>query len=150
MAPFGHIGEFAEGHEEWPHYVERMEHFLFANGIDSNERKRAVFLSVIGLRIYKLLCSLVALAKPGEKTFAELVAALTQHFAPKPSEIVQRYKFHTHFRRQGESVAVFMAELRALAQTCNFGDTLEVMLRDGLVCGWTKISFSDGYSQSQI
>jgi len=28
-----------------------------------------------------------------------------------------------------------MAELRALAQTCNFGDTLEVMLRDRLVCG---------------
>ena len=135
MALFGHIGEFAEGHEEWPHYVERMEHFLSANGIDSNERKRAVFLSVIGPRIYKLLCSLVAPAKPGEKTFAELVAALTQHLAPKPSEIVQRYKFHTRFRRQGESVAVFVAELRALAQTCNFGDTLEVMLRDRLVCG---------------
>ena len=112
-----------------------MEHFLSANGIDSNERKRAVFLSVIGPRIYKLLCSLVAPAKPGEKTFAELVAALTQHLAPKPSEIVQRYKFHTRFRRQGESVAVFVAELRALAQTCNFGDTLEVMLRDRLVCG---------------
>ena len=46
--------------------------------------------SVIGPRIYKLLCSLVAPAKPGEKAFAELVAALTQHFAPKPSEIVQR------------------------------------------------------------
>jgi len=44
MALFGHIGEFAEGHE-WPHYVERMEHFLSANGIDSNELKRAVFLS---------------------------------------------------------------------------------------------------------
>ena len=32
-------------------------------------------------------------------------------------------------------MAVFVAELRALAQTCNFGDTLEVMLRDRLVCG---------------
>ena len=63
------------------------------------------------------------------------MAALTQHFAPKPSEIVQRYKFHTRFRRQGESVAVFVAELRALAQTCNFGDTLEVTLRDRVVCG---------------
>ena len=99
---------------------------------------------------------LVAPAKPGEKDFAELVAALTQRFAPRPSEIVQRYKFHTRFRRQGESVAseivqrykfhtcfrrqgesvaVFVAELRALAQTCNFGDTLKVMLRDRLVCG---------------
>ena len=106
MVLFGHIGEFAEGHKEWPQYMERMEHFLSANGIDSNEPKRAVFLSVIGRGIYKLLCSLVAPEKLGEKTFAELVAALTQHFAPKQSKIVQRYKYHTHFRRQGESVAV--------------------------------------------
>ena len=130
-----------------------MEHFLSANGIDSNERKRAVFLSIIGPRIYKLLCSLVAPAKPGEKDFAELVAALTQRFAPKPSEIVQRYKFHTRFRRQGESVAseivqrykfhtcfrrqgesvaVFVAELRALAQTCNFGDTFHAQRSSGV------------------
>lgn len=28
-----------------------------------------------------------------------------------------------------------MTDLRRLAQFCNFGDTLEVMLRDRLVCG---------------
>ena len=29
----------------------------------------------------------------------------------------------------------FIAELRSLAEFCNFGDTLEPMLRDRIVCG---------------
>ena len=35
----------------------------------------------------------------------------------------------------GESVTTFISELRSLAEFCNFGDTLEVMLRDRRVCG---------------
>ena len=60
---------------------------------------------------------------------------MKQHHSPIPSEIVQRYKFHTRSRKTGESVATFVAELRALAEFCNFGTTLEDMLRDRLVCG---------------
>ena len=33
------------------------------------------------------------------------------------------------------SVAVYVSELRALAQYCSFGETLEVMLQDIIVCG---------------
>ena len=38
-------------------------------------------------------------------------------------------------RRAGESVSTFVAELKKLAEHCNFRDTLEPMLRDRLVCG---------------
>ena len=34
-----------------------------------------------------------------------------------------------------ESIANYVAELRALGQTCGFGDSLDDMLRDRLVCG---------------
>ena len=57
------------------------------------------------------------------------------HFNPKPSEIVQRWKFNSKNRKPEESVVEYVAELRKLAQDCNFGDTLTVMLRDRLVCG---------------
>ena len=42
-ALFGHIGEFVEGREQWPQYVERLKHFLAANGITDAERKRDIF-----------------------------------------------------------------------------------------------------------
>ena len=109
--------------------------FFDANGIDGAEKKRAVFLSVIGAATYKTLRNLLSPIKPGEKSYLELVDVMTKHFKPTPSEIVERFKFHSRTRRPGESVGVFVAELRSLAEFCNFRDTLEVMLRDRIVCG---------------
>ena len=112
-----------------------MEHFFVANAIVEPERKRAVFLSVIGASTYKVLRSLLSPNKPGDKEYTELVQKLSQHFSPPPSEIVEQTKFHSRFRKPGESVASFVAQLRSLSEHCNFGDTLEVMIRDRLVCG---------------
>ena len=88
---------------------------------------------MIGPKSYKLLSSLVAPSKPGEKTYGELVKKVEKHHCPPPSEIV--FKFHTGERRAKESIATFVVELRALGQTCGFGDSLEDMIRDRLVCG---------------
>ena len=48
---------------------------------------------------------------------------------------MERFKFHTRFRKSGESVTAFIAELHSLAKSCNFRDTLETMLQDLIVCG---------------
>ena len=39
-ALFGHIGEFIQGREQWPQYVECLKHFLAANRITNAKRKR--------------------------------------------------------------------------------------------------------------
>ena len=45
----GQIEEFNGSKDcDWQQYVERLEHFFAANGIDDAAKKRAVFLSVIG------------------------------------------------------------------------------------------------------
>lgn len=59
---------------------------------------------------------------------------LKGHYAPRPSVITQRYKFNTRIRQQGESVSTYVAELKAIAEFCDFSN-LEQMLRDQLVCG---------------
>ncbi len=74
-------------------------------------------------------------AKPGDKTFEELVALLNEHCNPTPSETVQRAKFHSRVRKPGETIADFVAKLRSLAEFCNFGASLNEMLRDRIVCG---------------
>ena len=135
MATFGQVGAFIEGQEEWKQYVERLEQYLIANGVEDAGKKRAVFLSTIGPQAYKLLSGLVAPAAPSEKPYQDLVKAMTDHHSSHPSEIVQRYRFHTRFRQQGETVATYVSELRAIAQWCNFGESLENMLRDRLVVG---------------
>ena len=113
-ALLGQVGEYAEGQEEWSQYAERVDHFLVANSVTDAGKKRAVFLSLIGPRCYKLLASLVAPEKPGDKTHAQLVETLSKHYDPQPSEILQRFRFHTRFRKGDESVATYVSILREL------------------------------------
>ena len=51
-AAFGRIGEFEPEKEDWTSYVERLGHFFHANGIDDDDKKRSVFLSVRVMKIY--------------------------------------------------------------------------------------------------
>lgn len=131
----GRIDEYDGTKEEWPQYVERVDHFFAANGITDADKKKSAFLAVIGPATYTLVRNLVSPAKPGEKSYDELVKALKDHFHPTPSETVQRSRFHSRIRKPGETVATFVSELRSLAEFCNFGTSLEDMIRDRLVCG---------------
>ena len=90
--PFGHIREFDSSKEEWLQYEERLGHFFVANGTTNADKKRAVFLSIIGASTYKLLHNLISPSKPGDKSYAELTAALRKHFHPTPSVIVERFR----------------------------------------------------------
>ena len=46
-----------------------------------------------------------------------------------------RFKFNCRFRKQGETVQQYVAELRSLSVHCDFHDQLEEMMRDRFVCG---------------
>ena len=135
MATLGIIGEFQPSVEDWMQYAERLEFFFAANGITTAEKKRATFLAVVGHTTFKLLRNMLAPNKLGEVTFNEMVKVLSDHYSPKPSEIVSRFKFYNRSKKPGESVSMFISEVRDLARFCNFGDSLDAMIRDHLVCG---------------
>ena len=59
-----------------------MGHYFVANRIKYAERKRAVLLRVVDAATYKLLRSLVAPVKPGEKSYNELISVLSTDFNP--------------------------------------------------------------------
>ena len=48
--------------------------------------------------------------------------------------MVQRLRFNSRVRHTDESVAEFVSTLRALSEFCEYGETLNEMLRDRLVC----------------
>ncbi|XP_061156017.1 uncharacterized protein K02A2.6-like [Syngnathus typhle] len=135
MATIGTLAAFDAKNQSWEEYCEIMDQFFEANEIDDGDKQRAILLSVVGASTYSLMRNLLSPTKPKEKTYGELVALLKNHFDPKPSEIVQRYKFDSCSRKPNESVMEYVAELRRLAQDCNYGNTLEQKLRDRIVCG---------------
>ena len=59
---------------------------------------------MIGPCTFKLLRNLLTPEKPGEKLHADLVNVLTDHFSPKPLEIVQRSKFYENQTSQYQNL----------------------------------------------
>ena len=135
MATHGTIGEFNIAQEDWLTYVERLQQYFTANDVNNAEKQRAILLSCVGASTYQLIRNLLAPAKPTDHTFKDIVEAVQAHHQPRPSVIVQRYNFHSRSRRSDESISGFIAELRKLSEHCEFGDTLNDMLRYRLVCG---------------
>ena len=132
-ATHGTISSFDNSVEDWRSYTERFGHYCEANSITMDAQKRAVLISACGPKTYQLIRNLVSPAKPGEKGFIDIVELVTRHYSPKPSSIIQRFKFNTRVRTKDESIATYVASLRQLYfVSC---DTLEAMLRDCLVCG---------------
>ena len=84
---------------------------------------------------YKLIRSLIDPTKLNSTSYKDLVAKVKEHYDPKPSSIVQRHKFNKRTREPGESIAEYVAALRQLAEHCDYGESLNDMLRDKLVCG---------------
>ena len=135
MAKHGSIGEFRQEVEEWSAYAERLEYYFAANDVAAGDKKRAILLSVCGPSTYVLIRSLVAPQKPTEFSFEDLVEKVNKYHNPRPSAVVQRFKFNSRTRQSGEMVAAYVAELKKLSEFCEFGGALDEMLRDRLVWG---------------
>ena len=133
--PLGNLTEYDPGREDWTAYTERLQQFFIAYDIENENKQRAVLLSVCGSSTYQLIKNLISPEKPTDKTYAEIVQIMKDHVEPKPSIIVQRYTFHTRYRKEHESIATYVAELKKLSGHCGFGDTLNDMMRDRVVCG---------------
>ena len=128
-------GAVQTGTDDWEQYTERLEQYFKANSIEADDKKLATFLTVMGPTAYALLSNLLAPEKPATKMYAELVTVMRDHLKPKPLVIAERFRFHQRNQADSESVADYMAELRKLADKCEFGEHLTEALRDRLVCG---------------
>ena len=130
------IGEFNPDHEDWVSYTERLTQYFIANGIEAEgDKRRAILLSSCGAPTYQLIRNLVAPGNPTDKTFSQIVTLVPDHHQSRPSTIVQRFNFHTRIQKSGESISEYVAQLRKLSEYCEFGDTLEDMLLNDVVCG---------------
>ena len=108
-----------------------MKYYFDANGITEANKQKSIFFCRI--------CSLLTPAQLEGITYDDLVREVTSFYDPKPSLkpslIMQRYLFNSRVRASGESIASYVAALRKLTEHCSYGDAMEEMIRDRLVCG---------------
>ena len=134
MASISTIGPFTTVEEDFETYCSRVELFFLANSIE-DAKKVPAFLTLIGPKVFALSKSLLSPKEPAACKYGEIVEALKKHYKPKVIQIYERFKFYSRNKKSGESIADFVAGIKALAHTCNFGDQLTDMLRDRFVMG---------------
>ncbi|KAG0441699.1 hypothetical protein HPB47_015882 [Ixodes persulcatus] len=131
MATIGTATAYDMEVELWGNYAERLEQFFVGNRIVAEKQKAGIFLACVRQETYEIFQSLLIPVKLSTKTFEELLGTLNECFSPSPSEIMEWYEFKSSSQKDVQHTN---ASLRNLTDFCNFGDMLDIMIRNRLVC----------------
>ena len=136
MAGIGRIPEFDPSEDNFGTYSRRVEQYFIANGVKEEDdvRRRAIFLSVVGGKVFSLLEDLIAPAKVDSISYKDIIKILLDHFEPAPSAIAARYHFNRATRQVGESHIGLCGQAAALGKAlrlpeCDFGRDAERSVR---------------------
>ena len=110
MALHGTLSSYDSTKESLSIYIKRFNQYFIVNDVVDTNKKCAILLSECGPKIYKLVCSL-ADERPDLKLYDNLEALLKDFQDPKPSVIVQHYKFNSGVRTAEESIATYVTTL---------------------------------------
>ncbi len=122
--------------ENWTFFKEQWQDYEVATGINlkDNVIRMATLRSLMGrdcLCIFKSL----EMSNEDRKDPAKSMDELEKYFKPSKNEIYERFQFYTCDQGDNETVDQWVTRLRHLASTCNFGTSLDSMIRDRLVLG---------------
>ena len=135
----GSLKEFDPKKESIEDFKERFEFYCLANNIkgdgDHARCKKALFITLLGQETFAKLKVLTSPTPVADLTLPAIMEHLLGHYRLQTIEIAEHFKFFKHAQLKGEGIAEFMAELRWLVKTRNFGDYLDTAIRDQFMCG---------------
>ena len=122
---------------DWKKFRRVWDNYEIASRLknENKELRTATLLTCIGpdaLEIYDGL----AFSSEAEKTDIDVVLQkLGAYYVGVTNEIYERYNFNRRVQEESESVDSFVAALRTLAKTCNYGTLTDTLIRDRMVVG---------------
>lgn len=105
------------------------------NEVTEDDGKRALLLSSIGIDTFSVICKLTAPSLPSTVAFNDLVTILKSHFITRPSYHRALCDFLQRKKKGNETVKAYYAELKQLAQKCDFGGEFDRRLKEQLLVG---------------
>ena len=143
--------------ENWKEFECAWKYYMVATGLASkmlkNEGKdkdeageilvAAALCSVMGKDCLKIMNSLPTLTENDKKDPVNIIAQLRAHFIPQRHVLFERYKFNSADQKMEETIDAYVIRLRQLANSCEFEDLKDSLVRDRLVMGTTDIPARD-------
>lgn len=124
--------------ENWRKFKRNYDIFAAAIGMDDVNKTDAVkintFLNAIGPEAVEVFDTLT-LTAPERQSYASVTKALADFCGSQQNEVYERWVFYNRNQKEGEPFDSFLMDIKILVKSCEFGDALEVMLRDRIVMG---------------
>ena len=125
--------------ENWRKFKQEFELYLVATGLDTktSRQKIALLLHVArkqAIEVYNTF----SFTEEEDGDFDSVIEKFNSYCNPKKNETYERYVFHSRKQLQGEPIEQFVTDLKLKAQTCQFENLKDSMIRDRLVLGVTN------------
>lgn len=124
--------------ENWTKWKQRLELYISAIGLDkvNEDRKISILLTCLGENGIDIFNSFVWKDDEEDKNkFTDVLKKFDEHFKPKRNVTFMRHKFFTRSQEPGETIDQFVTDLRNKSKDCDFGDLVEGLITDRIVCG---------------
>ena len=122
--------------DEWPHWKRRFQQFQSASGLssESEERQISILLYCMGQTAEDTLSS-TGISSEGKKKFKTVMEKFDTFFQVRKNVIFEHARFNRRSQGQSESIEQFITSLYQLAETCEYGELKDEMIRNRIVVG---------------
>lgn len=137
------LNEIGEPEIPWGRWVGIFKSYLVAigGGNFSNVRKQHILLHNLGIQGRKLYEDITGRqvdeedeeVDAGVDAYEFTLRKLEAHFREKINVVLERHKFFKRVQKKEEKLSTYIAALRDLSATCEFGALTDSLIRDQLV-----------------
>ena len=122
--------------DEWCRWKRRFEQYRCASGLkgETEERQVSTLLYCLGETAEDTLNS-TGISERERSTYNSVLTKFDDFFRVRKNVIFERACFNRRSQRDGETAEQFIAALYGLAESCEFGDFRDELMRDRLVVG---------------
>ena len=110
---FGNVEPFDARRDKWSIWEQKLKFFLLANGVTTEEQKKAMLLACVGMTALGYVHDLnmpLALDDAGV-TFTSLLDQLRAHYGEQTTQFAARHEFNRVTQKDSKTVDEFAAAL---------------------------------------
>ena len=122
--------------ENWKFFKASWQNYEVATRLDQQPEavRVATLLSVMGKDCFKTYQHLDMTAAE-RSSVEDILKKMGEHYEPQHNVIFERFKFNSCDQKDGEGIETYVARLRKLSSSCDYGNLTDEMIRDCIVLG---------------
>ena len=128
--------------ENWRDFETSWDYYTIATDLRSKETTdagkeivAATLCTVMGPESKKIMNSLPSPTDADKKNPKRIIEELRKYFVPQRNVLYERFVFNSATQKPSETVDEYVVRLRQLANSCEFGDLKDSLIRDRIVIG---------------